>query len=45
LINSGIGIKVKGLFESYYYLLITEPNSYLGEFPKKLTVEFNDILS
>ena len=45
LINSGIGIKVKGLFESYYYLLITEPNSYLGEFPKKLTSEFNDILS
>lgn len=45
LINSGIGIKVKDLFESYYYLLITEPNAYLGEFPGKLTSEFNDILS
>ncbi len=45
LINSGIGITVEKLFESYYYLLVTEPNSYLGEFPAKLTSEFNDILS
>jgi hypothetical protein len=45
LINSGIGITVEKLFESYYYLLITEPNSYLGEFPSKLTSEFNDILT
>lgn len=45
LINSSIGITAKNLFESYYYLLITDPNAYLGEFPAKLTSEFNDILS
>jgi len=45
LINSGIGITVENLFESYYYLLITEPNSYLGEFPAKLTSDFNNILT
>lgn len=45
LINSGIGIKVKNLFETYYYLLITDPNAYLGEFPAKLISHFNDVLS
>ncbi|TFG00512.1 MAG: hypothetical protein EU541_02095 [Promethearchaeota archaeon] len=45
LINSGVGIKVMNLFENYYYLLITDPNAYLGEFPAKLTSEFNNILS
>jgi hypothetical protein len=45
LINSGVGISVDNLFQPYYYLLITEPNSYLGEFPAKLTSEFNSIIS
>ncbi|TXT59713.1 MAG: hypothetical protein BAJALOKI1v1_1380005 [Promethearchaeota archaeon] len=45
LINSGIGITVEDLFEPYYYLLVTTPNSYLGEFPARLTAEFNDILT
>ncbi len=44
IINSGVGVTIKGLFEPYYYLLLAEPNSYIGEFPKKLTSEFNQIL-
>lgn len=44
LINSGIGVSVENLFEPYFYLLITGPESYLAEFPAKLTREFNQIL-
>jgi len=44
IINSGIGPTVNGLFESYYYLLFAEPQSYLGEFPGKLALKFNQIL-
>ncbi|MFX0188435.1 MAG: hypothetical protein ACFE8A_11955 [Candidatus Hodarchaeota archaeon] len=44
LINSGIGVTVEKLFEPYFYLLITGPESYLAEFPAKLTREFNQIL-
>ena len=45
VINSGAGVTVKHLFEPYYYLLLVDPNSYIGEFPEKLTSEFNLILS
>ncbi|MBD3194781.1 MAG: hypothetical protein GF317_06990 [Candidatus Lokiarchaeota archaeon] len=44
IINSGIGVTIENLFEPYYYLLLAEPNSYLGEFPGKLANEFNRIL-
>ena len=44
LINSSIGISVEGLFEPYFYLLFTRADSYLGEFPAKLTNLFNNIL-
>ena len=44
LINSSVGVTVEGLFEPYFYLLFTASDSYLGEFPGKLTNEFNDIL-
>ncbi|MBY8982380.1 MAG: hypothetical protein KGD57_05495, partial [Candidatus Lokiarchaeota archaeon] len=30
IINSGAGVTVKDIFESYYYLLLAEPNSYIG---------------
>ncbi len=44
LINSAIGVTVDGLFEPYFYLLFTDFESYLGEFPAKLTNNFNYIL-
>ncbi len=45
LINSGIGVTVENqLFEPYFYLLITGPESYLAEFPAKLTREFNQVI-
>jgi hypothetical protein len=44
LINSNTGVTVDGLFEPYFYLLFTGSDSYLGEFPGKLTNEFNQIL-
>ncbi|MHA1756614.1 MAG: hypothetical protein ACTSVV_07585 [Promethearchaeota archaeon] len=44
LINSGVGVTVDGLFEPYFYLLFATPDSYLGEFPAKVTSEFNLIL-
>ena len=44
IIKSGVGPTIDGLFEPYFYLLITEPQTYLGEFPSKLTTKFNQIL-
>ena len=44
IIKSGVGPTVDGLFQSYFYLLFTEPQSYLGEFPGKLATKFNEIL-
>jgi len=44
IIKSGVGPTVDGLFEPYFYLLFAEPQSYLGEFPGKLTSKFNNIL-
>ncbi len=47
--NSGIGITEEHsgekLFEPYYYLLISEFESSLGEFPARVTKEFNEIFS
>jgi len=45
LINSGIGMTVEGIYENFYYLLLTEPDAYMGEFPRKLANEFNNLLS
>ena len=45
LVNSGIGLSIEGLFEPFYYLLLTNFDSYLGEFPRTLTDCFNDIIS
>ncbi|MHA1669627.1 MAG: hypothetical protein ACTSV5_03505 [Promethearchaeota archaeon] len=44
VIKSGVGLTIDGLFEPYFYLLITEPQSYLGEFPSKVTAKFNQVL-
>ncbi|NHJ23572.1 MAG: hypothetical protein EAX89_03285 [Candidatus Lokiarchaeota archaeon] len=44
IIKSGVGPTVNGLFEPYFYLLFADPQSYLGEFPAKLTSRFNQIL-
>lgn len=44
VIKSGVGPTIHGLFESYYYLLFADPQSYLGEFPGKLTAKFNQVL-
>ncbi|MFX0009775.1 MAG: hypothetical protein ACFE9R_05625 [Candidatus Hermodarchaeota archaeon] len=44
IIKSGVGPSVYGLFEPYFYLLFSDPQSYLGEFPGKLTTKFNQIL-
>lgn len=44
IIKSGVGPTVNGLFESYFYLLFAEPQSYLGEFPGTLATKFNQIL-
>ena len=44
IIKSGVGPTVDGLFQSYFYLLFAEPQSYLGEFPGKLGVRFDQIL-
>jgi hypothetical protein len=47
--NSGVGITEEHLgekiFEPYYYLLISKFESYLGDFPAKLTQKFNEIFS
>ncbi|MBY9005422.1 MAG: hypothetical protein KGD63_01560 [Candidatus Lokiarchaeota archaeon] len=45
IINSGAGVTVKEVFEPYYYLLLADPNSYVGEFPTKLITEFNQIIN
>ena len=44
IIKSGVGPVVNGLFQPYFYLLFADPQSYLGEFPAKLTANFNQIL-
>jgi molybdenum cofactor biosynthesis enzyme len=44
IIKSGIGPNIDGLLQPYFYLLIAEPQSYLGEFPGKLTLQFNQVL-
>ncbi len=44
LIKSGVGPTIHGLFEPYFYLLFADPQSYLGEFPGKLTAKFNQVL-
>ena len=44
IIKSGIGPNINGLSQPYFYLLIAEPQSYLGEFPGKLTLQFNHVL-
>lgn len=44
IIKSGVGPTINGLFEPYFYLLFTDPQSYLGEFPGKLATKFNQIL-
>lgn len=44
IIKSGVGPNVDGLSQPYFYLLIADPQSYLGEFPAKLTLLFNQIL-
>jgi hypothetical protein len=44
IIKSGVGPTISGLFEPYFYLLFADPQSYLGEFPGKLTTKFNQIL-
>ena len=44
IINSGVGVTVEGLFEPYFYLLFADAQSYLGEFPLKLTTRFNLVL-
>ncbi|MFX0080216.1 MAG: hypothetical protein ACFE94_00530 [Candidatus Hodarchaeota archaeon] len=46
IIKSGVGPTVEEtLFEPYFYLLFADPQSYFGEFPQKLTISFNNILS
>jgi len=44
VIKSGVGPTIHGLFEPYFYLLFADPQSYLGEFPGKLTAKFNQVL-
>ena len=44
IIKSGVGPNVDGISQPYFYLLIADPQSYLGEFPAKLTLLFNQIL-
>jgi len=44
IVNSGIGITVDGLFEPYFYLLFADPQSYLADFPARLTQDFNMVL-
>ncbi|MFX0076767.1 MAG: hypothetical protein ACFE96_15090, partial [Candidatus Hermodarchaeota archaeon] len=44
IIKSGVGPTIDELFEPYFYLLFADPQSYLGEFPGKLTTKFNQIL-
>ncbi|MBY9003347.1 MAG: hypothetical protein KGD73_05200 [Candidatus Lokiarchaeota archaeon] len=44
IIKSGVGPTIDGLFEPYFYLLLTEPQSYLSDFPSKLATSFNQVL-
>ena len=45
VIKSDTGTTVENiLFEPYFYLLFTDPQSYFGEFPGKLTSAFNKVL-
>lgn len=44
IVNSGCGVTVEGLFEHFYYFLISQPGSFLGEVPSKLYQMINNIL-
>ena len=44
IIKSGVGPTMDGVFQPYFYLLFAEPQSYLGEFPAKVTSKFNQTL-
>ncbi len=44
LVNSGVGVTIEGLFEPYFYLLITDLKADLGESYNALTRELNLIL-
>lgn len=44
IINSGTGVTVNNVFMPYYYLLICEPESFLGEIPQKIYEKLNSII-
>ena len=44
IIKSGVGPTENGIFQPYFYLLFAKPQSYLGEFPAKVSSKFNQIL-
>ena len=44
LVNSGVGVTIEGLFEPYFYLLITDLKADLGESYNALTRDLNHIL-
>jgi hypothetical protein len=44
LVNSGVGVTIEGLFEPYFYLLITDLKADLGESYIALTRELNLLL-
>ncbi|MFX1364332.1 MAG: hypothetical protein ACFFCE_00615 [Promethearchaeota archaeon] len=45
IIKSNIGPTIENsLFEPYFYLLLADPQSYMGEFPEKLNSAFSMIL-
>ncbi|MFX1357066.1 MAG: hypothetical protein ACFFA8_07240 [Promethearchaeota archaeon] len=44
IVKSGVGPTIYDLFQPYFYLIIADPLSYLGEFPGKLAMKFNQIL-
>ena len=45
IIKSGVGPTVDGLFQPYFYLLFSKPQTYLAEFPSKVVAKFDQILS
>ena len=44
IVNSGTGISVGNVFMPYYYLLICEPESFLGEIPQKIYEKINEVI-
>ncbi|MHA1819099.1 MAG: hypothetical protein ACTSU2_01095 [Promethearchaeota archaeon] len=43
IINSGVGVLVEDVFNPFYYFIVCNPDTYLGETPQKIMEKINNV--